>query len=96
MQRDFRLAQEEDFARIVSIFKRAIAHMDFQHQGIAKETIRCVERMLAARGYSSIRLDAFSKNASVLKMYKGLGYAQIGEITFRKGLFYLFLKRAGS
>lgn len=164
MQDDFRLAREEDFLFIVSIFKRAIYNMnqhgihqwdeiypddsilqsdldkqemyvltfgkrivsavvneeqdpqygaaywnysdgkiavmhrlcvdpDHQHHGIGKETIRCAEIMLLDKGYSSIRLDAFSQNESALKMYKGLGYIQVGEVTFRKGLFYLFEKR---
>ncbi len=165
MKHDFRLAHEEDFILILSIFKRAIAHMnlqgiyqwdeiypddsilrsdlerqemyvmtsenrivsavvvneeqdpqygtadwnhragkiavmhrlcvdpDHQHHGMGKETIRSVEKMLLDKGYSSIRLDAFSQNESALKMYKGLGYIQIGDITFRKGLFHLFEKR---
>lgn len=42
--------------------------------------------------HQAIRLDAFSQNLFVLKLYNNLGYARVGEVDWRKGRFYLLEK----
>lgn len=77
----------------IAVIHRLCVDPDFQHDGIGKKTMAYVEEMLIKKGYSSIRLDAFSQNHYALRMYEKLGYLQRGEVMFRKGLFYLYEKR---
>ena len=63
-----------------------------QNKGIGKKTIVCAEEMLSKRGFTSIRLDAFPPNFIALRLYASLGYQKVGEVHFRKGLFYLYEK----
>jgi ribosomal protein S18 acetylase RimI-like enzyme len=51
-----------------------------------------IEETLRARGVKAVRLDAFSLNPFALRLYERLGYEKTGEVTFRKGLFYLYEK----
>ena len=55
--------------------------------------MQLIEDILRTRGIETIRLDAFSLNPIALKMYEKLGYQRVGEVTWRKGLFYLFEKK---
>lgn len=52
-----------------------------------------IEEILKTEGIQSIRLDTFSLNPYALKMYQTLGYQKVGEVKWRKGLFYLFEKQ---
>jgi ribosomal protein S18 acetylase RimI-like enzyme len=52
-----------------------------------------IEELLREKGVESIRLDAFSLNPVALGMYNRLGYKKVGEVIWRKGLFYLFEKK---
>lgn len=64
----------------------------FQNQGIAKQTMCIIERLLVEINIQSIRLDAFSLNPYAIKLYENLGYKKVGEVNWRKGLFYLYEK----
>jgi GNAT superfamily N-acetyltransferase len=64
-----------------------------QGKGVGRELMLAVEAWACTRGYTDIRLDAFSKNPHALHMYDRLGYAKRGEATWRKGLFYLLEKQ---
>ena len=75
-----------------AVIHRLCVHPKFQHQGIAKETMRHAERLAAQRGYDCIRLDAFTQNPFAQRLYESLGYRKAGEITFRKGNFALMEK----
>ena len=46
----------------------------------------------AALGCGAIRLDAFTGNAPSLRLYQALGYEDVGQVRFRKGLFRCFEK----
>ena len=81
-----------DDARFV-VLHRLCVHPAFQGQGIAQETLDYIERSLPARGIYTIRLDAFSLNPAALHLYESRGYEKAGEITYRKGLFYLYEKK---
>lgn len=77
--------------------KTAVVHRlcikpHFQGYGMATEMMKYVESNLRSNGYNDIRLDAFSKNPYALKLYKKLGYKEVGETYFRKGKFLLFEK----
>ncbi len=63
-----------------------------QHLGYGRQAMLLSEAALKARGFRTVRLDAFSQNPHALKLYESLGYRKAGEVTFRKGLFYLYEK----
>ncbi|MBB6453120.1 ribosomal protein S18 acetylase RimI-like enzyme [Salirhabdus euzebyi] len=54
----------------------------FQGKGLGKEFVLLCEKMGKKRGYSSIRLDAFSGNKKALYLYKVLGYEERGKVLF--------------
>ena len=74
------------------IVHRLAVHSKFQGLGIAKALMLFAEDKAINEGYATIRLDAFSKNPKALKFYDNLDYQFVGEVTFRKGVFYCFEK----
>ncbi|MCU9613050.1 GNAT family N-acetyltransferase [Caldibacillus lycopersici] len=70
---------EESDCLIVHTF---CIHPDFQRQGLGSTLLRLVEEHAKARGYTSIRLDAFAGNPSAWKFYERKGYEKRGEIRF--------------
>ncbi len=76
-----------------AVVHRLCVHPAFQGQGLATKTMELSHELLMKAGYSSVRLDAFSRNPSALKLYARLGYHKAGTIMLRKGLFYLFEKQ---
>lgn len=64
-----------------------------QNKKIGKDTMIKIEELLKIEGIQSIRLDAFSLNPYALQMYETLGYQKVGEVNWRKGLFYLLEKK---
>ncbi len=65
----------------------------FQGKGVGSGTMLMIEKLLREKGIETIRLDAFSLNPAALRMYEKLGYKKVGEVIWRKGLFYLFEKK---
>lgn len=65
----------------------------YQNKKIGKDTMLMLEEMLRQANIHTTRLDAFSMNPYALKLYESLGYHNVGEVNFRKGLFYLYEKR---
>ena len=78
------------------VLHRLCVHPAFQGRGIARQTMDYLEALTFARGIRAIRLDAFSQNPAALHLYESRGYEKAGEITYRKGLFYLYEKRLHS
>lgn len=76
-----------------SVVHRLCVNPVFQGKGVGRQTMLLVEEMLLSEGIETIRLDAFSLNPIAVKMYKKLGYLKVGEVIWRKGLFYLFEKK---
>ena len=74
------------------IIHRLCVHPAYQHQGIARQTLRHIEEELKTSGTHAIRLDVFSQNPFALKLYEGMGYTRTGHAKWRKGLFYLMEK----
>lgn len=74
------------------ILHRLCVNVKVQNQGIGTKTLSIIEKMIKDNNIKSIRLDAFSKNPYALRMYENNNYKRVGEVNFRKGLFYLYEK----
>lgn len=75
------------------VLHRLCVHPEAQGRGVGGESMAYIERALLQRGYASVRLDAFSPNAGSLRLYEKCGYERVGEVRFRKGLFYFYEKK---
>jgi ribosomal protein S18 acetylase RimI-like enzyme len=75
------------------ILHRLCVNPVYQNKGIGTNTVQKIEEFSRQKGFESIRLDAFSQNPVALKMYEKLKYRKTGEVTARKGIFYLFEKK---
>ena len=75
------------------VLHRLCVHPDFQGRGFAKQAMDYLEREVLASGIYAIRLDAFPHNPAAIRLYESRGYVKAGEVTFRKGLFYLYEKQ---
>ncbi|MNN72431.1 putative acetyltransferase [compost metagenome] len=61
---------------------RLAVHPEVQGKGIARKLIAFAEEYARQSGYSSIRLDTYSKNTRALALYPSLGYERRGEVFF--------------
>ena len=75
------------------VLHRLCVHPEFQGQGLAKAAMDYLEQEVLSRGINIIRLDAFPQNPTAIKLYESRGYIKAGEITYRKGLFFLYEKK---
>jgi ribosomal protein S18 acetylase RimI-like enzyme len=69
-----------------------MVHPSVQRMGLARFLMRFAELRARRLGYDAIRLDAFTGNAPSLGLYRALGYAEVGGVRLRKGLFRCFEK----
>ena len=69
----------------VLVVHRLCVSPAFQGQGIAKEMMRFAEKYAVKNKYSSIRLDALSKNPISNGLYHALGYQRRGNVSFIRG-----------
>lgn len=74
------------------VLHRLCVHPDFQGLGVSKAAMDFLEQHVLARGIRAIRLDAFPQNPAAIGLYESRGYEKAGEITYRKGLFFLYEK----
>lgn len=82
--------QEPEYATIgwsdqmgkVVVIHRLAVDPEYQGQGIAKMVMDFAEWYSLEKGFSSIRLDAFSGNERVLRFYENRGYQKRGEVFF--------------
>lgn len=74
------------------VIHRLCVHPAYQNRGVAARAMAYIEARLFARGVYAVRLDAFSRNPYALRLYERLHYQKVGEVRFRKGLFYLYEK----
>ncbi len=74
------------------VIHRLCVHPAFQGHGVAGRVMDHIERTLRTGDFESIRLDAFSQNPFALRLYEKRGYEKVGEVSFRKGLFFLYEK----
>lgn len=77
----------------VAVVHRLMVDPAEQGRGVARALMRFAEETATSLGYGALRLDAFTLNPYALRLYRGLGYRDAGEVTFRKGRFRCFEKR---
>ena len=74
------------------VIHRLCVSPDFQNHGIAKATLRHIEREASSAGKRAVRLDVFSENPYAVRLYSNNGYHRTGTARWRKGLFLLMEK----
>ena len=77
----------------IVVLHRLCVHPAFQGQGVARAAMDYLEQLVLSRGINVIRLDAFPQNPAAITLYESRGYVKAGEITYRKGLFFLYEKK---
>ncbi len=90
---DYESADWRYCERDIVVLHRLCVHPDFQGRGVARQAMDYLENEVRTRGIRTIRLDAFSQNPTALHLYESRGYQKAGEISYRKGLFYLYEKK---
>src|SRR4051812_9006335 len=85
-----------EFEEPALIVHRLCVKPGLQGRGFGQQLMDFAEHHAGASGYRSIRLDAYSGNASSVSFYQKRGYRQAGQVYFpRRTLpFYLFEWRA--
>ena len=74
------------------VIHRLCVASTYQNRGIARMTLQHIENQLKCRGIKAVRLDVFSQNPYVLKLYADSGYSKVGIADWRKGRFFLMEK----
>ncbi|NME69903.1 GNAT family N-acetyltransferase [Flammeovirga aprica] len=74
------------------VMHRLSVHADFQGKGIARQLVKFGEELAEAYDLKSLRFDAFTKNPVSNVLYEKIGYKNLGQVTFRKGLFNCYEK----
>jgi len=78
---------------VFAVLHRLCVHPDVQGQGVSRKAMDYLEQLVRSRGIRAIRLDVFPQNPAALHLYESRGFVKAGEITYRKGLFYLYEKK---
>lgn len=63
-----------------------------QGKGISSQMIQYAEEYAQTNKYASIRFDAYSLNNTANAVYTKKGYALVGTVQFRKGVFNCYEK----
>ena len=79
----------------VAVVHRLMVRPAMQRTGLGRLLMRFAEQRARELGYRAIRLDTYKKNERALALYRSLGYAERGDVRFRKGLFACFEKALG-
>lgn len=74
------------------VLHRLCVNPIFQNRGIAKSTLQHIEKQVIQMGAHDLRLDAFSENPFALRLYRSMGYTQVGHVDWRMGRFLLMEK----
>ena len=74
------------------VLHRLCVKPEYRAMGIAARTLRHIDEEALKEGFSSIRLDVFTKNPRAVKLYESAGYCYAGDAYFRKGKFLLMEK----
>ncbi|MEA5082709.1 MAG: GNAT family N-acetyltransferase [Lachnospiraceae bacterium] len=75
------------------VLHRFCVNPQHQNKGVGTQTMTFIENTLKSENFQCLRLDAFSLNHFSLRLYEKFGFTKVGEVTFSKGLFYLFEKK---
>lgn len=76
-----------------SVLHRLCVNPACQGQGVGIEAMQYIEAQLKSEGIGVLKLDTFPQNYGAMKLYQKLGYINVGETIFRKGVFHLFEKK---
>jgi GNAT superfamily N-acetyltransferase len=76
----------------IGVIHRLMITPSLQRQGLGRTLMAGIEEQAALAGCRSIRLDTFSGNPPALRLYREMGYTEVGSVHFRKGLFLCFEK----
>lgn len=74
------------------VLHRLCVNPKYEGMGIAARTLKHIDEEALKEGFSSIRLDVFTKNPRAVKLYENAGYSYAGDAYFRKGKFLLMEK----
>ena len=76
----------------IAVVHRLMVHPSVQHLGLGGFLMRFAEQRAFELGFRAMRLDTYRKNERALALYRALGYAERGDVRFRKGAFACFEK----
>ena len=76
----------------IGVVHRLMIAPTAKRQGVGRALMAAVEVRAGGQGLRALRLDTFTGNAPALALYRALGYAEVGTVRFRKGLFPCFEK----
>ena len=88
----YKFGDFKDTSDNFAVLHRLCVNPEYQGMGIAAQTLKHIEETAVKEGFSSIRLDAFTKNPRAVKLYENAGYNYAGDAYFRKGKFLLMEK----
>lgn len=71
------------------VVHRLCVHPDYQGKHVARSTLKQIVKEALLAGKEALRLDVFSLNPAALCLYEHFGFKKTGEISYRKGIFYL-------
>jgi ribosomal protein S18 acetylase RimI-like enzyme len=77
-----------------AVIHRLAVQPESQGKGVGKLLLQHAEEWAKSKGFTSIRLDAYTANPNAIKMYERAGYSTVGQIQFpfRKHPFQCFEK----
>lgn len=88
----YKFGDFKDTSGSFAVLHRLCVRPEYQGMGIAARTLKKIDEQAAREGFSSIRLDVFTKNPRAVKLYEAAGYRYAGDAYFRKGKFALMEK----
>ena len=74
------------------VLQRFCVSPDMQNKGVGKKVLLHIEDQIRDMGYTSVRLDTFTKNPFAQRLYRHNGYEARGYADWRKGRFDLMEK----
>ena len=82
----------------ILVIHRLAVNPEWQKQGIGRQLMDFAENYASEKGYTSIRLDAYSGNQRALNLYERRGYKRVGQLFFpwREIPFYCYEKIIGN
>ena len=91
------LVWSDEGGRVLVIHRLAV-NPEWQKQGVGRQLMDFAENYAMKKGYTSIRLDAYSGNPGALNLYECRGYKKVGQLFFprRELPFYCYEKMIGN
>lgn len=89
---EYNYAAWENPSETAYILHRFCVSPKCQGKGIGKQLLLKIEAQIKDMGYTSVRLDVFTKNPFAQRLYRHNGYEERGHADWRKGRFDLMEK----